>query len=163
VAGAADVILRLKEDYDGAEPAPSSVAAMNLLRLAGLLGRDDWRTQAAATIEALRAQWSGAPHALPQLLRAVDFALAAPQQVVLAGDPAAADFCALAAVLHERLAPPRVVLAATGRETQPWLTSHAPWLAAMNLREGPAAAYVCDNYRCRLPAMTSEELRSALT
>jgi hypothetical protein len=31
------VLLRLKEDYDGAEPAASSVAAANLLRLAALL------------------------------------------------------------------------------------------------------------------------------
>ena len=162
-AGAADVILRLKEDYDGAEPAPSSVAAMNLFRLAGLLGRDDWRARAFATIEALRAQWSGAPHALPQMLCAVDFALSAPQQVVLAGDPAAADFRALAAVLHERLAPARVLLAATGGETQRWLASHAPWLAALKPIDGRAAAYLCENFRCRLPAMTSEELRSALT
>ena len=162
-AGAADVILRLKEDYDGAEPAPSSVAAMNLLRLAGLLGRDDWRTQALATIEALRAPWSGAPPALPQMLCAVDFALAAPQQVVLAGDPAAADFRALAAVLPERPAPPRVVLAATGGEMQRWLATHAPWLADLKSIDGRAVAYVCENYRCRLPAMTSEKLRSALT
>jgi hypothetical protein len=33
----ASVLLRLKEDYDGAEPAASSVAAMNLIRLAALL------------------------------------------------------------------------------------------------------------------------------
>jgi uncharacterized protein YyaL (SSP411 family) len=31
--------LRLKEDYDGAEPAPSSIAAGNLLRLAALLSQ----------------------------------------------------------------------------------------------------------------------------
>jgi hypothetical protein len=31
------VLLRLKEDYDGAEPAASSVAAVNLMRLAALL------------------------------------------------------------------------------------------------------------------------------
>jgi len=162
-AGAADVILRLKEDYDGAEPAPSSVAAMNLLRLAGLLGRDDWRTQALATIEAFRAQWSGAPPALPQMLGAVDFAFTTPQQVVLAGDPAAADFRALAAVLHERLAPARVLLAATGGETQRWLVTQAPWLATMKPLDGRAAAYLCEDHHCRLPVTTPEELRSALT
>ena len=32
-AGAEDLVLRLKDDYDGAEPAPSSAAVMNLLRL----------------------------------------------------------------------------------------------------------------------------------
>ena len=162
-ASAADEILRLKEDYDGAEPAPGSVAATNLLRLAGLLGRDDWRTQALATIEALRPQWTGTPQALPQMLCAVDFALAAPQQVVLAGDPATADFRALAAVLHERPTPPRVVLAATGGETQRWLATHAPWLAAIKPIDGRAVAYLCENYLCRLPATTPEELRSAFT
>ena len=162
-AGATDVILRLKEDYDGAEPAPGSVAAMNLLRLAGLLGRDDWRTQALETMEALHPQWSGAPQALPQMLGAVTFALAAPQQVVLAGDPAAADFRALAAVLHERLASPRVVLAVTDGDTPCWPATPAPWRAGLKPIDGRAAAYVCENYRCRLPAMTPEELRSALT
>ncbi len=37
-AGDAAIVLRLKEDYDGAEPAASSVAAMNLLRFAAMLG-----------------------------------------------------------------------------------------------------------------------------
>ncbi len=32
------VIVRLKEDYDGAEPAPNSVAAMNLMRLDWMIG-----------------------------------------------------------------------------------------------------------------------------
>ena len=31
------MLLRLKEDYDGAEPAASSIAALNLMRLAGLM------------------------------------------------------------------------------------------------------------------------------
>ena len=32
------VLLRMKEDYDGAEPSPTSVAALNLLTLAHLTG-----------------------------------------------------------------------------------------------------------------------------
>jgi hypothetical protein len=56
-----------------------------------------------------------------------------------------------------------VLLAAIGGETQRWLATHAPWLADMKPIDGRAAAYLCENYRCRLPAKTSEELRSALT
>jgi uncharacterized protein YyaL (SSP411 family) len=37
------VLLRLKEDYDGAEPAASSVAALNALTLAHLTGDDTFR------------------------------------------------------------------------------------------------------------------------
>ena len=32
------VLVRMKEDYDGAEPSPTSVSAMNLLTLAHLTG-----------------------------------------------------------------------------------------------------------------------------
>ncbi len=37
------VLVRMKEDYDGAEPAPTSVSAMNLLTLAHLTGERDLR------------------------------------------------------------------------------------------------------------------------
>jgi uncharacterized protein YyaL (SSP411 family) len=47
--------LRLKEDYDGAEPAPSSIAAGNLLRLAALLPQGgEHRPFAASAIVALQ-------------------------------------------------------------------------------------------------------------
>ncbi len=94
-AGDANIVLRLKEDYDGAEPAPSSVAAMNLLRLGAIFERpsatpaESHRERGRKTVEAFRAQWSTAPHAQPQMLCALELALDAPRHVVLAGEPAA--------------------------------------------------------------------------
>ena len=41
------VLLRLKEDYDGAEPSPTSVSAMNLLTLAHLTGEAAYADRAA--------------------------------------------------------------------------------------------------------------------
>src|SRR5690606_19290371 len=95
----AAIVLRLKEDYDGAEPSPNSVAAANLLRLAALFHDEALRERGLRTIEAMRPQWSKAPYAMPELLCAIERALEAPRQVVLAGDPASAGFRALAAVL----------------------------------------------------------------
>src|SRR6185436_15343959 len=117
-ASDANIVLRLKEDYDGAEPTPSSVAAMNLFRLAAMLHRDDWRERGRRTIEAFRGPWTRAPHALPQMLCALELALEPPRHVVLAGDPVAADFQALVAVIHERLGPRRILLAADGGDAQ---------------------------------------------
>ena len=51
-AEASDVLVRVKEDYDGAEPSPNSVAAMNLLRLWQMTDRKDWRDKANATFKA---------------------------------------------------------------------------------------------------------------
>jgi uncharacterized protein YyaL (SSP411 family) len=153
------VIVRLKEDYDGAEPAPNSVAAINLIRLDWMLGVAGAKEKALKTIDALRAQWSRAPHALPQMLCALELALAEPRTVVLAGDPASADFQALAAVLPERLGLRRALLCVDDGAGQTWLAAHRPYLAEMKPVGGRATAYVCDNFTCQEPVATPAELR----
>jgi uncharacterized protein YyaL (SSP411 family) len=161
----ASIVLRLKEDYDGAEPSPNSVAAANLLRLSALFHDDTFAERALRTIEALRPQWSKAPHALPELLCAIERALEAPRHVVLAGDPQSPDFKVLAAVLQEKSGPRRAILASssTDDETNRWLLARAPWLAGMTTGEnGRARAYVCEQFTCQAPVDTPEALRAVL-
>ena len=182
----ATVIVRMKEDHDGAEPSANSVAALNLLRLDAMIGdgaaggvpapcgdvalpgegtrptRQTYRDRAMKTIEALRPHWSRAPHGLPQLLCAFELAMDAPRTVVLAGDPATADFQALAAVLAEKSGPRRAVLCAEGGAGQQWLAARRPYLADMQPVGGRATAYVCENYACQAPVTTAAELRALL-
>jgi uncharacterized protein YyaL (SSP411 family) len=61
------ILLRLKEDHDGAEPAASSVAALNLLRLAQIFADDELRARAEKTIAAFSATISRIPSAMPQI------------------------------------------------------------------------------------------------
>jgi uncharacterized protein YyaL (SSP411 family) len=160
-AGDPHLVLRLKEDYDGAEPAPSSVAAMNLLRLAAIFHDDARRERGVRCIEAFRAQWARAPHALPQMLCALELALEPPRHVVLAGDPHAEDFRALAAVLHERLGPRRSILRADA--AVPWTHSTGSGQAsAMAPVDGHATAYVCEDFTCQLPVTEPAALRQLL-
>ena len=81
---------------------------------------------------------------------------------MIAGDPKQQDFKALAAVLHERLGPRRVVLAATGGEGQRTLAREVPWIAEMAPRDGRATAYVCEEYACQAPVSDPAELRAQL-
>jgi uncharacterized protein YyaL (SSP411 family) len=176
----ASLVLRLKEDYDGAEPTPSSVAALNLLRLESMAGDgaptpsspadaagapspQAYRARALRTIEVFHSQWSRSPQALPQLLCAIELALEPPRHVVLAGDPAAPDFQSLAAVLHETLGPRRSLLAADGGAGQAWLAVRLPWLAAMQPVGGQATAYVCERFACQAPVNTPHALRKLLS
>jgi uncharacterized protein YyaL (SSP411 family) len=157
----------LKEDYDGAEPTPSSVAAMNLGRLAAMTGEAETgemarMARARRCVVAFRRDWAGAPQALPQMLCALERVLNPPRHAVLAGDPEAEDFRALAAVLDEGLGVGRAVLAADGGEAQRWLATRMPWIGAMAPMEGKATAYVCEDYVCLAPAVTVGELRARL-
>jgi uncharacterized protein YyaL (SSP411 family) len=162
-AGAADIVVRLKEDYDGAEPAPSSVAASNLLRLGAIFGEGDGANRRARrTIAAFRPRWSRAPQALPQMLCALELALAPPRHVVLAGDPRAADFRTLLSVVHERLGPRRILVALDEGPGRAWLGERAPWMRAMRPLEGRATAYVCEEFACQAPVTAAADLRSLL-
>lgn len=158
----ASILLRLKDDYDGAEPSPNSVAASNLLRLAAL-GLDETRAETAGrTILALRERWAHAPQALPALLCAMERLLALPRQIVIAGDPATAAFQALAEVARTRPGPPRALLAADGGAGQAWLATRHPVMAAMRPVEGRASAYVCEAFTCQAPVTDSAALREQL-
>ena len=156
------VILRLKEDYDGAEPASSSVAALNLVRLDWMIGLPGAAEKARRTVEAFRPQWSRVPQALPQMLVALEAVLAEPRTVVLAGNPGAADFRDLWAVLGERLGPRRAVVCADRTAGLDWLADQRPYLAEMRPVGGRATAYVCENYACRAPVNSAAELRLLL-
>jgi uncharacterized protein YyaL (SSP411 family) len=157
------VIVRLKEDHDGAEPSANSVAVANLLRLDAMTGLAGARERALKTIDALRPQWTRAPHALPQLLGTFELAFDAPRTLVLAGNPASADFHALAAVASEKTGPRRALVCADGGEGQRWLASRRGYLAEMKAIEGRATAYLCENFACQAPVTTPEQLRALLS
>ncbi|MHB2017569.1 MAG: thioredoxin domain-containing protein, partial [Candidatus Xenobia bacterium] len=142
----ASVLLRARSDYDGAEPAPGSIAALNLARLGEMTDNATWREMARQTVEATLGR---PPAAIPQMLVAADFLLATPQQVVLAGPAPEAMLDAIGRHFH----PHRVVLGA-----------HAPLphLEAMTAREGQATAYVCTGYTCQAPTTDLEALSRLL-
>jgi uncharacterized protein YyaL (SSP411 family) len=161
-----NIILRLKEDYDGAEPAASSVAALNLLRLGAILdgtdGASGYRDRGRQTLAAFRTQWSTTPQALPKMLCALELALDEPKHLVIAGTPGTPEFSNMLAVVHGDLGLRRAILAADGGEGQAWLSGRAPWLAEMKRAEGRVTAYLCENFTCRAPTTSADELRAYL-
>jgi uncharacterized protein YyaL (SSP411 family) len=162
-AGAADVVVRLKEDYDGAEPAATSTAALNLFRLSSLTSGEALRDQGRRAVAAFRGRWEESPQAMPQMLCAFEPALEAPRHFVVTGDPASPEFKALASVLHERLGPRRALIALDGSPgSRKWFAARAPWLEAMGAAHGVPVAYVCEEFVCRAPARTPDELRNVL-
>jgi len=76
-----DLVLRIKDDYDGAEPSANSLAAILLLRMARFTCREDYQRAADRTLAAFGGRLADAPHALPQMLVAYIRALEQPRNV----------------------------------------------------------------------------------
>jgi uncharacterized protein YyaL (SSP411 family) len=147
----ASVILRIRDDSDGAEPSANSISLMNLLRLSQMTDDSALRERAEQTVKPFAARLRQAPLALPQMLAAVDFMLDKPRQIVIAGKPDAADTKAMLREVHARYLPNKIVLAADSAGGQQFLASKMEFIKTIAPIGGKAAAYVCENYACQLP------------
>ncbi|MEW6517887.1 MAG: thioredoxin domain-containing protein [Thermodesulfobacteriota bacterium] len=153
----ASLLLRMKADYDSAEPAANSVAALNLLRLAPFV-EEDWRQRAAGTIDAFAAQLNENPTAMPLMLVALDFLQTSPGQIIIAGRPDAPDTRAMLAAVQAIFLPHTMLLLADGGPGQQFLSEKIPAITGLAPQHGRACAHVCRNRTCSLPTTDIEEL-----
>ncbi|MGH9628236.1 MAG: thioredoxin domain-containing protein [Bryobacteraceae bacterium] len=150
-AGDEDLVLRMKEDYDGAEPSGNSIAVLNLLRLAKLTGSDRYREAAHKALRAFSSRLRGMASSVPQMLAALQYSVAAPKQVVLVGSQDAPDTREFLRTLHSRFLPDHAVLLIENDQSRKAMAAHVPVLADMKQQDGRATAYVCENFACQLP------------
>jgi uncharacterized protein YyaL (SSP411 family) len=148
-ARAPDLMLRLKDDYDGAEPAGNSVAADVLLRLAHLTGEEEFKDRADKAVRWSTPRLRSQPTMAPQMLATVGRYLAEPEQVVLRSAPADPDSGVRASAYRERFAPYSVVLNLDDDAAQA-LQGTADFLANLE-RKGRMTIYECRNFTCELP------------
>jgi uncharacterized protein YyaL (SSP411 family) len=144
-AAQSDLVLRLKDDYDGAEPSGNSVIALGLLRLARITGREDFKKAAERTLDAFRGKMIAAGPGLPQMLVAQMFASDKPMEIVLASPS-----IELLRVIRRRFLPNAVVMSA----------SEAP--QPMPAIDNMPTVYVCENYACKLPVTSPRALEDLL-
>jgi hypothetical protein len=158
VEGDGELLLRVKEDYDGAEPSGNSVALSNLLRLAQIFNRQDLRASAERLLAAFAPRLTALPVALPEMLSACEFQLGQERQIILVGSRDADDTKALLGALHARFVPHKIVLLVDSEESRAALSAGIPAIAAMEPLDGRASAYVCRDYACQMPVNTAERL-----
>jgi uncharacterized protein YyaL (SSP411 family) len=151
------VLLRMKEDYDGAEPSAGSVTVRNLILLAELTGDPAYRARAERTLERYGTQIGQATRVMPLMVSNVAHWNATPAQVVVTGARDTADRSALDAAVASRYLPFAAVVL-MDPEGQPALVERLPWLAAMSARDGRAAVWVCRDFACRAPEHDPEQV-----
>ena len=157
-----DLLTRMRESYDGAEPTGNSVAAMNLLRLSRLLNRDEWRELGQQTIASFGETLEQYPPALPLMLSAYDLLTAPPHQTVVTGNPTEEKTQQMLALINSHYLPNSQLLLADGGDNQRALSRYLPYLATLTAPAGEASVTLCENFTCRLPITEMEQLQTVL-
>ncbi|XP_029871760.1 spermatogenesis-associated protein 20 [Aquila chrysaetos chrysaetos] len=160
-AGDPSLLLRLKDDQDGAEPTPNSVTVTNLLRAACYSGHTEWVEKAGQILAAFSERLQKIPIALPEMARATAVFHHTLKQVVICGDPQGEDTKEMLHCVRSVFSPNKVLMLADGDSTG-FLYRQLPFLASLERKDGKATAYLCSNFACSLPITSPQELRGML-
>ncbi|NTU96832.1 MAG: thioredoxin domain-containing protein [Chlorobiaceae bacterium] len=149
------VPIRMKEDYDGAEPSPNSVSLANLWRLAELTDRNDLRQIAEKTMSSFSEILNSGGFRLPAMLCSAMPLHYGIRRVTLTGVPRSAALQRFQKLLGTMYLPDTVVM-----HTISGSGSEAALHAAGAGNE--VAAHVCAKNTCHLPVTDPENLKELL-
>jgi uncharacterized protein YyaL (SSP411 family) len=152
------VLLRMKEDYDGAEPTASAVSVSNLLTLSHLVDEPVWAEQIEKTFRYFGSRLEQIGRAVPMMAAGLTTSIASVRQVVVVGGSSGGE---LHDTLRQRYLPFTISLMLTP-DQQSALAAKLPFIAAMREVDGRPAAYVCRDFTCRAPVIERAALEAEL-
>ncbi len=157
------LLTRNKEIYDGAIPSGNSVAALNLLRLGHITGRQDYLQNAESIGKAFSGSVNRYPPGHAHLMVALEYALHPNYEVVIAGKPRAKDTRAMLMALRKPFLPGKVVVVRPAdKKEAAEIIRMAPYTEFMVPKDGKATAYVCTNFVCKLPTTKISQMLANL-
>ncbi|MEY2466462.1 MAG: uncharacterized protein QOD03_983 [Verrucomicrobiota bacterium] len=148
-----NLILRVKEDYDGAEPSGNSVAIFSLLKLGVIAGRKEFTEAAEKSLRLFANRLQQVPQAMPFMLQALDFSMQPPKRAVVAGGTNSANFYELLRTIHSVYQPNKVVLGNIGAVEE--------FARTLPAKDG-AVVYLCSGNSCQAPTRVAAELKNLL-
>jgi len=155
------VLLRLKEDYDGAEPSATSVSVLNLLTLSHLTSDAGFEQSIERAFGMFASRIEQGARMVPMMMAALSAYHAGISQIVVTGDPAASATAALNEVVSRRYLPFAITIPLVAEHAAS-LTRLLPWTDGLARRSETPAAYVCRNFTCEIPVISPDDLEAQL-
>ncbi|KAF5184490.1 Spermatogenesis-associated protein [Thalictrum thalictroides] len=165
------VLLRLKEDHDGAEPSGNSVAVINLVRLASMVSSSrskQYRQTAEHLLAVFESRLKDMAMAVPLMSCGADMLFVpSRRQVVLVGPKSTVDFDNMIAAAHASYDPNRTVIHIDPNNKEDidfWQgnNENISLIAKGSPAADKVAAYVCQNFTCSSPVTDPKSLEALL-
>ncbi|XP_022758050.1 spermatogenesis-associated protein 20 isoform X2 [Durio zibethinus] len=166
------VLLRVKEDHDGAEPSGNSVSAINLARLASMVSgsKSDHYSQIAEHLLAVfETRLKEMAMAVPLMCCAADLlSIPSRKQVVLVGHKPSVEFENMLAAAHTSYDPNKTVIHIDPTNTADmefWEANNGKvaLVARNNFAADKVIALVCQNFTCSPPISSPKSLEDLLS
>jgi len=159
---AEQLLMRMKETYDGAMPSGNSVAAYSLQRLSKYVYDAVLSQKADELLQTFAGAADRYPGGHSMLLTALDFAVAPQMEIVITGDPARDDTKRMLEAVQKRFLPHAIIILIPDGEEGERVRAAIPLVADKRALGGRATAYVCEGFSCQSPTGDLEELEASL-
>jgi uncharacterized protein YyaL (SSP411 family) len=143
--------LRQRDAYDGALPSGNSVSALNMIRLARLLGDQEQEDKASMILDSFADDISQNYAGHTMMLVGLDYLVGPSYEVIIAGAPEAESTLRMIHDLREHFMPNAVVIVRGDSENARRVDQIAPYTRFYNPMNNQTTGYVCINHRCLPP------------
>jgi uncharacterized protein YyaL (SSP411 family) len=151
------VLVRMKERYDGAEPSGNAVAARTLAHLMALTGNDEWERSTEHLSAAFQPWLEKQPSVMPLMTATLQGLEGKKSQLVIVGPADHAETMGMVRAYGSRFLPDTALIRVTDPDREA-LGRLMPFAAQLPLIDGKPAAYLCEDFACRLPVTSADEL-----
>jgi uncharacterized protein YyaL (SSP411 family) len=151
-----ELLTRQKDLFDNAVPSGNSLAALALLRLGKLTGRNDFLLTAERTLKAASGVMEQASRAAGQMLLALDFYLGPTPEIAVLGDATSGDTKAALMSLRHGFAPNKVLACRSPQGESYRSPALEPLFAGKQLSGPEPGVWVCENFACQAPVFGKE-------
>jgi uncharacterized protein YyaL (SSP411 family) len=148
------LITRPKSMQDNAIPCGNSMAVRVLLAMAAYTGDSRYETPALRALAGLQEPMVQYPSAFTHWLGNLEFVLGAPKEIAIVGPLDTQPTQQMLGLLQRDYYPNQVIAVAEETKT----TGHPPLVENRPALDGQTTVYVCQNFTCRQPVTTVEEL-----
>ena len=153
-----ELLLRPKDIQDNATPSGNALATEALLKLSAFTDDGNYRDLAEKSLSQVTDSALRYPTSFGRWLSAADFAQGNVKQVAVLYDASQDHAQALIQVTRSEYRPNLIVAASTYPPSQ----DAPPLLVDRPLKDGKATVYVCENFVCKMPVVSTTELEKLL-
>lgn len=151
--GDSSIILRMKEEQDGAEPSANSISALNLLRLAAYTNNKSYQEMSGNIMKSYKTTLEKFPVAMPAMTCGLMMLEKSPLQIIISG-PDNEKSQAMIDAVHSLLMPQKILIRSSDKKS--FLAQKLDILKDIPVDQNKA--YVCQNFTCSQPVGTPDEL-----
>ncbi|GAB5490416.1 MAG: thioredoxin domain-containing protein [Phototrophicaceae bacterium] len=154
------LIVRPRQLQDNATPSGNTMMAKQLIRLSAYTGDARYDEAGRDVLKPLLPAMQTYPQAFGEALNTSDMLIRGLSEVAIVGNPVKAETKALLAQVREVYRPN--VITALARDNVDGETT-IPLLNYRSMRGDAPTAYVCQNFACKMPVTTAEEMADLLS